>query len=328
MYKVSVIVPVYKVAPYIERCARSLFASTLEDVEYIFVDDCSPDNSVSLLKQVLSDYPDRKPHVRIISHGRNKGVSSARNTGLDCAAGEYIAYCDGDDFVSPQMYERLYAEAKETNADICYCDFNAVHSDRVEKCETVRMSEKESFIQNYIRSGWNFLWYMIVRRRLYEAHRLRFPGHVTYCEDFWMTVRLFYLCDKISKVPACLYNYNRTNASSLLHALSEKTRNDELFCYEDTCEFFRQNGVLAPFQKDLCWRILKCKQDLALNPETHHTFLRICPASHKYICSCPEAYCNRKIKVMMWLLVHHLGIIVTGLNLLRNLANRSMRKNR
>lgn len=134
-------------------CARSLFESTLEDVEYIFVDDCSPDNSVSLLKQVLSDYPDRKPHVRIISHECNKGVSGARNTGLDCAAGEYIAYCDGDDFVSPQMYERLYAEAKETNADICYCDFNAVHNDGVEKCETVRISGKEPFIQNYIRSG-------------------------------------------------------------------------------------------------------------------------------------------------------------------------------
>lgn len=92
MSKVSVIVPVYKVEKYIERCARSLFNQTLDDIEYIFVDDCSPDRSIEILNQVIGDYPRRKDQVQIIHHASNQGLALARQTGLKAATGEYIAH--------------------------------------------------------------------------------------------------------------------------------------------------------------------------------------------------------------------------------------------
>ena len=88
MPKVSVIVPVYGVEKYIERCARSLFEQTLDDIEYIFVDDCSPDRSIEILNQVIGEYPGRKDQVQIIHHASNQGLALARQTGLKAATGE------------------------------------------------------------------------------------------------------------------------------------------------------------------------------------------------------------------------------------------------
>lgn len=93
---VSVIVPVYNVAPYIERCAKSLFEQTLKDIEIIFVDDCSSDNSIELVKNLASNYPDRLAQIKYVRHERNRGLAQARKTGLDIATGEYVAHCDSD----------------------------------------------------------------------------------------------------------------------------------------------------------------------------------------------------------------------------------------
>ena len=96
MHKISIIVPIYNVEQYIERCARSLFEQTYDDIEYVFVDDCSPDNSLNILYEVLNDYPHRISNVKIIRHIENKGLTAARNSGLEVATGDYIAHCDSD----------------------------------------------------------------------------------------------------------------------------------------------------------------------------------------------------------------------------------------
>lgn len=82
---VSVIVPVYNVAPYVERCAKSLFEQTLKDIEIIFVDDCSPDNSIELVKNLANKYPDRLAQIKYVRHEHNRGLAQARKTGLDVA---------------------------------------------------------------------------------------------------------------------------------------------------------------------------------------------------------------------------------------------------
>ena len=120
--KVSVYVPVYGVEKYIEKCVRSLFEQTLDDLEYIFVDDCSPDDSIRILEQVLEEYPNRKPQVKIVRHEVNQGVCTARRTGIQHTTGEYIACCEPDDWVETTMYEELYKKAKETGVDMVACD--------------------------------------------------------------------------------------------------------------------------------------------------------------------------------------------------------------
>ena len=92
--KVSVIIPVYNVEPHIERCARSLFEQTLEEIEYIFVNDCTPDASMRILQNVLENYAQRKNQIIIINQPYNMGAAKAREIGIKAASGEYIIHCD------------------------------------------------------------------------------------------------------------------------------------------------------------------------------------------------------------------------------------------
>ena len=96
---VSVIIPIYKVEKYVCRCAETLMQQTLEDVEYIFVDDATPDKSMEVLSTVLAKYPHREEQIHIIHHKKNQGLPAARNSGLRIATGEYVFHCDSDDYV-------------------------------------------------------------------------------------------------------------------------------------------------------------------------------------------------------------------------------------
>ena len=120
---VSVVVPVFGVEKYIERCARSLFEQTLPEMEFIFVDDCTKDRSIEILERVLEEYPHRHGQIHIVHHENNKGLPQARKTGIQLAKGQYIAHCDSDDWVDRDMYRSMYNVARCKNADIVFCDF-------------------------------------------------------------------------------------------------------------------------------------------------------------------------------------------------------------
>ena len=121
--KVSVIVPIYNVEAYIERCVRSLFEQTLEAMEYIFVNDCTPDFSMKILQATLDDYPQRKSQVLIINHPVNQGAAKARENGIKAATGEYIIHCDSDDWVDRDMYRAMYEKASIDGLDMVICDW-------------------------------------------------------------------------------------------------------------------------------------------------------------------------------------------------------------
>ena len=122
-YAVTVIVPVYNVRNYIARCAESLMNQTLTDVEFIFVNDASPDDSICILQSVLEKYPERRSAVTILSHDENKGLPAARNTGLAQATGQYIFHCDSDDYAEPAMLQEMYEYAIGCKADIVWADW-------------------------------------------------------------------------------------------------------------------------------------------------------------------------------------------------------------
>lgn len=114
MPKVSVIIAVYGAEKYIEKCARSLFEQTLDDIEYIFVDDCTPDKSMDILISVLSDYPNRKNQVKIILNDTNLKQGRTRAVGMKATTGDYLIHCDPDDWVEHNMYELLYNKPMKT----------------------------------------------------------------------------------------------------------------------------------------------------------------------------------------------------------------------
>lgn len=115
--KVSVIIPVYNCEAFLQDCVDSLRAQTLEEIELIFVCDASPDHSLDLLRK--AERADSR--IRVLAFEQNRGVSAARNAGLSAATGEFVGFCDGDDWVEPQMYARLYAMACGHGADVSFC---------------------------------------------------------------------------------------------------------------------------------------------------------------------------------------------------------------
>ena len=121
--KVSVVIPVYGVEKYIERCVRTLFGQTLDDMEFIFVNDCTPDCSIDLLCSVLEEFPQRKEQVRIINQPHNMGAAKAREVGIKAATGEYIIHCDSDDWVERDAYRKMYDCAKRHDYDIVIADY-------------------------------------------------------------------------------------------------------------------------------------------------------------------------------------------------------------
>lgn len=114
MAKVSVIIPIYKVEKYLSRCLDSVVNQTLDDIEIVLVDDGSPDSC----PEICDRYAKKDSRIKVI-HKKNEGLGYARNSGMLIATGEYIAFLDSDDYVSKDMYEKVYSELKRTDADCC-----------------------------------------------------------------------------------------------------------------------------------------------------------------------------------------------------------------
>lgn len=127
MPKVSVLVPIYGVEKYIERCARSLFEQTLDEMEFIFVDDCTPDKSMEILRSVIEEYrlrfAEKRYTVRIERMPTNSGLAAVRRYGIQLATGDYIIHCDSDDWVDATMYEKMYNKAIGEGSDVVVCDY-------------------------------------------------------------------------------------------------------------------------------------------------------------------------------------------------------------
>ncbi len=323
-YDVSVIIPIYNTEKYIERCVRSLFEeypSIQGNVEYIFVDDCSPDNSVAVLKKLIEEYQLDDETVRIIRHEKNKGLTSSRNTGVLSARGAYIMHCDSDDWVEKGWIVKMYDEVIAQNADIVMCDLNMIFLNRIERWSSVDWAnDKIISLRNYIKSSWTCLVLMLIRRDLIILNNLYSAENISYCEDFHLGVRLCYYAKKIVHLNLPLYNYNRQNESSIVHTLNEKTMNDEQWVYLDIVHFFEQKGEYENYRRELCWRILKSKQEWVLHTHTHDRFIALHPDSHHFILSCP--YINVKQKIMMWCLTHKMPFITKCIIRLRTLLKR------
>lgn len=220
--KVSVIVPVYNVCNFIGSCAKSLLSQTLKDVEFIFVDDVSQDNSVDVLTATINACPHRQSQCLILRHTCNKGLPAARNTGLMAARGEYIFHCDGDDFVEAGMLMSLYNEAKSKDADIVYCDYYVSEVDKERYIHQPRCSSPEQAMKNLLCADMVYnVWNKLVRRRLYTENQICFPSGYSMGEDLTM-IKLFSFARKISYLPEAFYHYVRWNSNAMTRIMSQR----------------------------------------------------------------------------------------------------------
>lgn len=315
---ISIIVPVYNVEKYLSRCIDSILSQTFFDFEILLIDDGSTDGSPI----ICDKYANKDSRVRVF-HKKNGGVSSARNMGLEYALGEWITFVDSDDWIDNNMYTLLYEETISSNADIVLCDFYVYYSkNRIELNKAISTDcSKNDIIRKYILS-FTSLCNMLVHRSLYDKIKLRIPLNLINCEDFWLTVQLFYYAKKVSSIHIPLYYYNRENENSILNNFDANKAQSEINAYLNIISFFRGKNILDLYNKEISWRILKCKQDLVLNPKTHKRFLELYPVSHKYILSCPESFCNKKIKILMWMLANKMRFLVIFVCKIRTLLGR------
>lgn len=223
MTDLSILIPVYGVEAYMRRCAEALFSQTLkEGVEFIFVDDASPDRSAEIIMETLKRHPERRDQVKLIRHERNRGVAAARQTALDAASGRYIIYSDSDDWTDAGMYADMLARALETDADIVSCDYTGEFPG---KSITYSQNPGDDIVAFRCRllSGrlHNCLWNKLIRRQLFDKVNVPFTEGHNHWEDVALTCRLIRHAERFSHINRAYYHYFQGNAAAYTRNVSE-----------------------------------------------------------------------------------------------------------
>ena len=243
MYTVSILVPVYKVEKYIERCARSLFEQTYPEIEYVFVDDCSPDRSIDVLNDVVSQYPDRKSNTQVLRHSHNRGLSAARNTGIETAKGDFLCFVDSDDYLEKDAIQLLVSEQLRTNADIV--SGNAIKHKLTETIELIepKYKDKDAMVCGLIQATLDHvIWRRIIRRSLFIDHNVRMKEGVNQGEDWQVMPQLAYYASGFSTIDNFIYHYDCTNENSYMSqkgmSFNEKLCNQDVASKDIVKSFF------------------------------------------------------------------------------------------
>ena len=219
---ISVIVPAYNIAPWISRSLDSLLAQTHKDLEIIVVDDGSSDN----IRQILGDYIAKYPNIKAI-HKENGGVTSARLRGVAEAAGDWIGFMDGDDYIEPQMYARLLENALAAGAEISHCGHQILFSDgRIEyvhKSDKTRIQDKRTGLWELLdnREVSLSLCTKLYRRELFRGIEAWIDPKIKYNEDLLMNYYLFDQAERSVFEGVCPYHYILRQDSASCKGISE-----------------------------------------------------------------------------------------------------------
>ena len=237
---VSVIVPMYNVAEFIERCVISLFEQTFDSLEYIFVDDGSTDNTLEVLNTVLNRNPERKRCTKVIELGTNGGVAAARQNGLEHADGDFLAFVDADDFVPTNFIQSLYNSITNNCLDIVVCDHVYVFSDRKVRKPTVFADDKDDFCASLMTGSLHAgFCNKLVKKQLFTDNDLCFSSHLRVLEDKAMMVKLFHYASAIGHCPETVYNYNKTNVNSLTSQAKVSQTDSLVLAWYEIADFYR-----------------------------------------------------------------------------------------
>ena len=277
MPKISVIVPVYKVEPYLNRCVDSILNQTFTDFELILVDDGSPDKC----GVICDEYAEKDKRIHVI-HQKNAGLSAARNAGIDRAFAnsnsEWITFIDSDDWVHKQYLDLLYNAATLNGAEVSCCGFVSVE----ENIEDMYMDSYKVLCgsaEELILAINNFSSFNIIISccRLYKKHLftdIRFPLH-KYFEDSYTTYKLLYSCDKIAVVKSDLYYYYQNPNGIIGSRLTVSKLFDTFDSYLGKLDFFYTKNYIFSFQKfysEYCAKFESYYKKYKKVPEYKHIF--------------------------------------------------------
>ena len=236
---ISVIVPIYNVEKYLNKCIESIINQTYKNLEIILVDDGSPDNC----PQICDEYAKKDGRIKVI-HKENGGLSSARNVGIDVAMGEYLTFIDSDDYVEPNFIEVLYQSLVNNDADISMCGINKIQADKIQEIIVEnQILDKDSF--------WNFFYYgngtpigVVAWNKIYKKNifkDIRYPlGKIN--EDEFVIHKIVDKCNKISITNEALYNYIQRDGS-IIHSKKSIKNLDVYEALENRLVYFLDNNM-------------------------------------------------------------------------------------
>ena len=303
--KISVIIPVYGVEKYIERCARSLFGQSLDSLQFIFVDDGSTDDSFEVVKIALNDFPNRANQVSFINSEANKGVGAARYQGLKEAKGEYVIHCDSDDWVEPDAYQSLYEKAIAEDADVVTCAYSIDYEDGISRKVIPAFQHDSKTLTFDLGPQTGSLVLKLIRRDFIVKNNLQFSKELRWGEDFCLSLKTLLLSKKTVSVNRPFYHYVQ-QSDSLTHTLTQEKCLSLIHCGNVIEDFLKLHGLMSHYQYQLNWLKFQLKQYLlifshtrdlplwkAIYPECHQDILRYETMTY--------------LKVSAWLIVHHLN---------------------
>lgn len=250
-FKISIVMPVYNVEKYLRQCMDSIFAQTFTDIEVIAVNDGSTDDSLN----ILTDYQRRYPELMKVYTTDNHGVSHARNYGIARAKGDYILFVDSDDFIEPDMCEKLYTKAVKDNNDLVICGrfnvFEDKHTGQLKRDiinpELINYNFKLSDNKYELAHILPFPWDKLFRRELLAG--MEFPEGMRF-EDLVFVYKVIVRADNIGVVNEPLYNYRKTTQGGFLNSFSKQTL-DIVKAFELVFDYMQENNYMDKYYREL-----------------------------------------------------------------------------
>lgn len=242
MCDVSIIVPMYNVSAFLDRSFASLLGQTKQEgIEYIFVDDCSSDDTVEKLKSLIKNY--QLTSFKLIEHTINRGSAAARNAGLDVSSGKYVGWLDADDWIEPPMFDVLYKEAEAKQLDLVSCDYYLNYESQ--ELEMIQINRaRETFMLDLLQGHvQGMLWNKLFRRSLIEHHNIRFLDGFNMAEDRNFLFKYLYYANHIGHINQVFYHYAQTSSSAMTRDYSIKRIEDEIANDGDISTFIKSHDI-------------------------------------------------------------------------------------
>lgn len=244
---ISVIIPVYNVEKYVERCLLSIMNQTYtESVECIVVNDCTPDDSMKIVENLVADYKG-SIQFKLLSHEHNRGLAAVRNTGMEAATGDYIIHIDSDDYCELDMLEKMYAKAIEEDADIVGADYWISYTNHDVYHKTCLPNNFIDRLRCHLAGSRPSICYnvgLLIKRTLFLENNLKYIEGVDHGEDTIMLSFLYYYASKVAHLPFAFVHYVQYNLSSYTKSKSLKSLKD-LIEGEKIILFFLQEKNLS-----------------------------------------------------------------------------------
>lgn len=308
MSLVSIIVCIYNTEQFIQKCAESLFKQTLEDIEFIFVNDCTPDNAIQVLQDTMEHFPRRKSQSHIIHLEKNGGLENARKIGLANAHGKYIQYIDSDDYIEADMIERMYKMAVDTKADIVACDLVIELAGNKQQyiTEYVSTNPSEWFRDMLINDKSNgFLANKLYKRDLFQKVKT-YIHPISYLEDFSLNLQLYYYAQKIVHIPTAFYHYVKINSTAITASKNRKHFEDIHEFWKRAIDFMKDQGIYKQYAKLIPQIQIVQKANLMLDTKDRSlrkTYRDMFPEVdfHQY-----TSHLRLGQKIVLWLVEHNL----------------------